>query len=114
MSQITIATWNVNSLRVRLPQLGTWVAESKPDVIALQETKLPDPDSPAAEIDAIGNQCAYSRQRTSNGVAVLSRQTIEVPATGHTQRDDEHKRVHDVRTAGPLCATLHLSNGPEP
>ena len=87
MSQITIATWNVNSLRVRLPQLAAWVAESKPDVIALQETKLPDPDFPAAEIDALGYQCAYSGQRTYNGVAVLSRQPIEVIAIDYASPD---------------------------
>lgn len=114
MSQITIATWNVNSLRVRLPQLAAWVAESKPDVIALQETKLPDPDFPAAEIDALGYQCAYNGQRTYNGVAVLSRQPVEVLATGIPGFADEQKRVLAVRTAGLVVVNLYVPNGQEP
>lgn len=114
MSQITIATWNVNSLRVRLPQLATWVAESKPDVIALQETKLPDADFPVAEIEALGYQCAYNGQRTYNGVAVLSRQPIEVLATGIPGFDDEQKRVLAVRTAGVVIVDLYVPNGQEP
>jgi len=114
MSQITIATWNVNSLRVRLPQLAAWVAESKPDVIALQETKLPDPDFPVAEIEALGYQCAYNGQRTYNGVAVLSRQPIEILATGIPGFDDEQKRVLAVRTAGLVIVDLYVPNGQEP
>ena len=71
---LSIATWNVNSLRVRLPQLREWLAGANPDVIALQETKLPDTDFPKAEIEALGYHVAYAGQRTYNGVAVLSRQ----------------------------------------
>ena len=114
MSQITIATWNVNSLRVRLPQLAAWVAESKPDVIALQETKLPDPDFPVAEIDALGYRCAYNGQRTYNGVAVLSRQPVEVLATGIPGFVDEQKRVLAVRTAVLVVVNLYVPNGQEP
>ena len=114
MSQITIATWNVNSLRVRLPQLATWVAESTPDIIALQETKLPDPDFPAAEIEALGYHCAYSGQRTYNGVAVLSRQSIEVVTTGIPGFEDEQRRVLAVRTAGLVVIDLYVPNGQEP
>ena len=73
MALTSIATWNVNSLRVRLPQLGEWLASAQPDIIALQETKLPDPDFPTAEIAALGYEVAFSGQRTYNGVAVLSR-----------------------------------------
>ena len=114
MPNITIATWNVNSLRVRLPQLATWVADSKPDVIALQETKLPDSDFPSAEIEALGYHCAYSGQRTYNGVAVLSRESIEVIATGIPGFDDEQKRVLAVRTAGLVIVDLYVPNGQEP
>ena len=114
MSQITIATWNVNSLRVRLPQLATWVTESTPDIIALQETKLPDPDFPAAEIEALGYHCAYSGQRTYNGVAVLSRQPIEVLTTGIPGFEDEQRRALAVRTAGLVVIDLYIPNGQEP
>ncbi|MFZ9903904.1 MAG: exodeoxyribonuclease III [Steroidobacteraceae bacterium] len=114
MPNLTIATWNVNSLRVRLPQLATWVADSKPDIIALQETKLPDSDFPLADIEALGYQCAYSGQRTYNGVAVLSRAPIEVIATGIPGFDDEQKRVLAVRTAGMVVVDLYVPNGKEP
>jgi exonuclease III len=62
MSTFSIATWNVNSLRVRLPQLAEWLAAVQPDVVALQETKLPDADFPLAEIQALGYQ-AYLQRR---------------------------------------------------
>lgn len=114
MPNLTIATWNVNSLRVRLPQLATWVADSKPDIIALQETKLPDSDFPLADIEVLGYQCAYSGQRTYNGVAVLSRAPIEVIATGIPGFDDEQKRVLAVRTAGMVVVDLYVPNGKEP
>ncbi len=114
MSQITLATWNVNSLRVRLPQLAAWLGDSKPDVIALQETKLPDSDFPAAEIGALGYQCAYIGQRTYNGVAILSRQPIDVLATGIPGFEDEQRRVLAVRTAGLVVINLYVPNGQAP
>src|SRR5258706_5155420 len=68
-----IATWNVNSLRVRLPQLLDWLAGATPDVVALQETKTTDEVFPVAEISAAGYNVVFSRQKTYNGVAVLAR-----------------------------------------
>ena len=68
-----IATWNVNSLRVRLPHLAEWLAANPVQVIALQETKLPDADFPSAELLGLGWHSVCSGQRTYNGVAILSR-----------------------------------------
>ncbi len=68
-----LATWNVNSLAVRLPQLLAWLSEQQPDVLVLQETKLTDDKFPAAEIEAAGWQVAFHGQKTYNGVALLSR-----------------------------------------
>jgi exodeoxyribonuclease-3 len=68
-----IATWNVNSLRVRLPQLLEWLTGSAPDVVALQETKLTDDAFPGAELSAAGYNVAFSGQKTYNGVALLAR-----------------------------------------
>ena len=68
-----IATWNVNSLKVRLPQLLDWLGASAPDVVALQETKTTDEVFPAAAINAAGYNVIYSGQKTYNGVAVLAR-----------------------------------------
>ena len=68
-----IATWNVNSLKVRLAQVVDWLGTERPDVLALQETKTPDDKFPLAEIEAAGYQASYSGQKTYNGVAVLSK-----------------------------------------
>ena len=68
-----IASWNVNSLKVRLPQVLQWLESARPDVLALQETKLRDENFPADEIRAAGYQVCYSGQKTYNGVAIISR-----------------------------------------
>ena len=68
-----IATWNVNSLKVRLPQVLEWLAAQGPDVLCLQELKLEDKAFPLAEIEAAGYRAAFSGQKTYNGVAILSR-----------------------------------------
>ena len=68
-----LATWNVNSLAVRLPQLLDWLATHQPDVMVLQETKLTDDKFPQAEIEAAGYQASWFGQKTYNGVALLSK-----------------------------------------
>ena len=72
-----LASWNVNSLKVRLPQLLEWLAAKQPDVVCLQETKLEDANFPQAEIEAAGYQVAFSGQKTYNGVAILSRGDLD-------------------------------------
>lgn len=114
MSSLKIATWNVNSLRVRLPQLAEWVASAQPDVIALQETKLPDADFPVTEVRALGYEVAYAGQRTYNGVAVLSRSPLNVVATDIADFADEQRRVLAVDTAGIRVIDLYVPNGQEP
>ena len=68
-----LATWNVNSLGVRLPQLLDWLAAHQPDAIVLQETKLTDDKFPQAEIEAAGYRAEWFGQKTYNGVALLSK-----------------------------------------
>ena len=68
-----IATWNVNSLRVRMEHLGRWLAEHAVDAIALQELKLADEHFPRADFDALGLHAACYGQKTYNGVAIVSR-----------------------------------------
>lgn len=111
MTTRTIATWNVNSLRVRLPQLAEWLQSTQPDVVALQETKLTDPDFPAAELAALGYHAAWSGQRTYNGVAVLSREPVTVLGTGIPGFEDEQRRVLAVETAGLRVIDLYVPNG---
>jgi len=98
MSSFKIATWNVNSLRVRLPHVLTWLADCKPDVLALQETKLQDVDFPFAELQEAGYHVIASGQRTYNGVALLSREKPQQVMTEIPDLEDPQKRV--------LCATI--------
>lgn len=88
-----LASWNVNSLKVRLPQLLDWLAQHGPDIVCLQETKLEDDKFPVLEVEAAGYHCAWSGQKTYNGVAILSRGPLEDVATGIPGFPDEQKRV---------------------
>jgi exodeoxyribonuclease-3 len=88
-----LASWNVNSLKIRLPQLLDWLARQTPDVVCLQETKLEDDRFPVLEIEAAGYRCAWSGQKTYNGVAILSRGSLADVATGIPGFPDDQKRV---------------------
>lgn len=74
--QIRIATWNVNSLRVRLPHVLEWLAADGADLLGLQETKLIDSKFPRAEIEAAGFHVVFAGQPTYNGVAILARKSM--------------------------------------
>jgi exodeoxyribonuclease-3 len=106
-----IATWNVNSLRVRLPHLKDWLAANPVDVLALQETKLPDPDFPRAEVEDLGLQVAFSGQRTYNGVALLARQALEDVVAGIPGFEDEQKRVLAATVGGVRVIDVYVPNG---
>lgn len=93
-----LATWNVNSLGVRLPQLLDWVGRQKPDIVCLQELKLEDPKFPEAEIRAAGYEAVYAGQKTYNGVAILSRARLAEAARGIPGYPDPQQRV--------ICASL--------
>ena len=68
-----LATWNVNSLKVRLPHLLDWLAAARPDAVCLQETKTEDANFPLAAIEAAGYRAVFCGQKTYNGVAILAR-----------------------------------------
>ncbi len=106
-----IATWNVNSLRVRLPQLKDWLAANPADVIALQETKLPDPDFPRDELESLGLHVAFSGQRTYNGVAIVAKQALEDVVAGIPGFEDEQKRVLAATVGGVRVINLYVPNG---
>ncbi|MDR3476959.1 MAG: exodeoxyribonuclease III [Gammaproteobacteria bacterium] len=106
-----IATWNVNSLRVRLPQVLDWLASVQPDVLALQETKLTDPDFPAAEIQAAGYQVIFSGQKTYNGMAILSRVPASDVVMALPDLDDPQKRVLAATFGDIRVLNLYIPNG---
>ncbi|MBB1161004.1 exodeoxyribonuclease III [Aquariibacter albus] len=87
------ATWNVNSLNVRLPHLLDWLAATPVDALVLQETKLTDDKFPAAEIEAAGYQVAFFGQKTYNGVALLSRGPVREVQRNIPGFADEQARV---------------------
>ena len=106
-----LATWNVNSLRVRLPHLKDWLAANLVDAIALQETKLPDPEFPREEIEALGLHVAFSGQRTYNGVAILARHPLEDVVAGIPGFEDEQKRVLAATVGGVRMVDVYVPNG---
>lgn len=109
---IKIATWNVNSIKARLPHVLEWLAAAAPDVVLLQETKVTDDLFPALEISGAGYRAATSGQKTYNGVAILSRTPIEVTACALPgDPTDEQARYIEGRTAGVRVAAIYLPNG---
>ncbi|NWG32255.1 MAG: exodeoxyribonuclease III [Rhodocyclaceae bacterium] len=106
-----IATWNVNSLKVRLPHLLDWLAATQPDVVCLQETKTEDAGFPFAELAAAGYRAIHNGQKTYNGVAILTRSepagiVRELPGFGDAQKRLLAATVEDVRV---ICA--YMPNG---
>jgi exodeoxyribonuclease-3 len=106
-----IATWNVNSLRVRLPHLKDWLAANPVDVLALQETKIDDASFPREEIEALGLQVAFNGQRTYNGVALLARTALEDVVPGIPGFADEQKRVLAATIGGVRVIDVYVPNG---
>jgi len=106
-----IATWNVNSLRVRLPQVLDWLQAQQPDVLALQETKTPDEEFPLADFEAIGYHAAFAGQRTYNGVALLSRLPATEQITDLPGLDDPQRRVLGATLGRLRTLNLYVPNG---
>ena len=108
-----IASWNVNSLKVRLPQVLQWLESEKPDIIGLQETKLTDELFPRNEIEAAGYRVLFSGQKTYNGVALLSREEATDPITDLPGLDDPQRRVLGATVNGVRFLNLYVPNGQE-
>ena len=88
-----IATWNVNSLNVRLPHVLEWLSEAKPDLLCLQETKIDDERFPRELIEFAGYRVIYAGQKSYNGVAILSRNPAADVVTDLPGLDDSQRRV---------------------
>jgi exodeoxyribonuclease III len=106
-----LATWNINSVKVRLPQVIDWVSRHQPDVLCLQETKLEDAKFPSAAWSEIGYQSLVSGQKTYNGVAILSRATAREPLLGIPDFDDNQKRVLAATLSRVRIVCLYVPNG---
>ena len=108
-----IATWNVNSLKVRLPQVLDWLATEQPDVLCLQETKLTDENFPADEIRAAGYEVVFSGQKTYNGVATISKSQATDIVTDVPGLDDPQRRILGTSIDGVRVLNLYVVNGQE-
>lgn len=108
---IRIATWNVNSLRVRLPQVLDWCAANQPDILALQEIKLQDEQFPVEEINAAGYQTIYAGQKTYNGVAILSRTAATDVITALPELNDPQRRLLAATIDGYRIINVYVPNG---
>ena len=108
-----IATWNVNSLKVRLPHLLDWLAEAQPDVVCMQELKLEDQNFPRAEIEAAGYHAAFAGQKTYNGVALLAKAPIGEVTVGNPLFADEQKRLISGTVDGIRVVCAYMPNGQE-
>lgn len=110
---LKIASWNVNSLNVRLPHVLAWVDVARPDVLALQETKMTDDRFPVQELLDEGYHSAFSGQKTYNGVAVLSRDKPLSPVTDIPGLDDQQRRILAVTVGDVRIINLYVVNGSE-
>jgi len=108
---LKLATWNVNSLRVRLPHVVDWLRAAKPDGLCLQELKLEDAAFPAAELQAAGYQAVFLGQKTYNGVAILSPQPMTEVVLNIPGFADEHKRVISASIGPVRVVSAYVPNG---
>ncbi|HEV7800090.1 MAG TPA: exodeoxyribonuclease III [Burkholderiales bacterium] len=106
-----LATWNINSLNVRLPHVLDWVGKHRPDVLCLQETKLEDPKFPADALREAGYETLAHGQKTYNGVAILSRLPMTDAQSGIPGFEDDQKRVLSATISGVRIVCAYVPNG---
>ena len=111
-----IATWNVNSIRARLPNVLKWLSENQPDVILFQETKTLPEAFPTLELEDLGYNCAISGQKSYNGVAILSKYPLQdiLYALPGDEADDQARYIEawiDSGSSGARVASIYLPNG---
>ena len=106
-----IATWNVNSLNVRLPHVLDWLAANKPDALCLQETKQEDSKFPYQALKEAGYQAIHSGQKTYNGVAIISPHQIDEVHMGIPNFADEQKRLIAATINGVRIVCVYIPNG---
>jgi len=108
---VLVASWNVNSLRVRLPHVTDWLASAQPDVLGLQEIKLTDENFPHAELEECGYVSVSNGQPTYNGVALLSRETPIDVSRNLPDFEDDQRRVIAATYGDTRVINLYVANG---
>ena len=110
---LKVASWNVNSLNVRLPHVLAWCDVARPDILALQETKLTDDRFPVEALLEAGYQSVYSGQKTYNGVAILSHEPAMDSVTDIDGLDDPQRRILAATIGDVRIINLYVVNGSE-
>jgi exodeoxyribonuclease-3 len=108
---VKVATWNVNSLRARLPHVIEWLTREQPDLLALQETKIQNADFPLLELQALGYDALFNGQASYNGVAILTRHASSGPCVALEGFADEQKRVLAATFGGLRLWNVYVPNG---
>ena len=115
---ITIISWNVNSVRARLPLVVKWLSDNQPDVVLLQELKCTNHDFPKEQLEDLGYNTACWGEKSYNGVAILSKNVIEDVQQGIPQFEDhvigQQARYIQGFTAGITVSSVYVPNGQEP
>jgi exodeoxyribonuclease III len=112
-----VATFNINNVNRRLPNLLNWLAAAKPDIVCLQELKAADNEFPRAAVEKAGYRAVWRGQKSWNGVAILSRKSEPVLTRAELpgDKDDHEARYIEAAVSGILVACLYLPNGnPQP
>jgi exodeoxyribonuclease-3 len=110
----TLATWNVNSVKMRADAVAAWIGERRPDLLALQELKLTEADFPSVAFAGSGYGAAIHGQKTYNGVALLSREAIEDVSKGLPEMaDDPQSRLIKARRGDVTVINVYVPNGSE-
>jgi exodeoxyribonuclease-3 len=111
---VRIATWNVNSLKARLPHVEQWLDYAKPDVLCMQETKLADEAFPVMPFNALGYEVAFHGEGRWNGVAIASRVGLDDVVAGFREGPEEgpaEARLMTATCAGVRVSSLYVPNG---
>jgi len=111
---VRIATWNVNSLKARLPRVEAWLAECQPDILCMQETKLSDSAFPSLTFSALGYEGVHHGEGRWNGVAILSKVGLSEPSVGFAPDDEivrDEARIVSATCGGIRVVTVYVPNG---
>jgi len=117
LSDVKIATFNINNINCRLPNLLRWLQQAKPDVVALQELKSTDADFPLRAIEKAGYGAVWRGQKTWNGVAILARKAdpVLIRTALPGDPDDREARYIEAAVRGIVVTSIYLPNGnPQP
>ncbi|MBC7755718.1 MAG: exodeoxyribonuclease III [Bdellovibrio sp.] len=106
-----LATWNVNSLNVRLPHVLDWLRDNPVDVLCLQETKQEDSKFPYGDLDAVAYNAVHAGQKTYNGVAILSKHEMTGVKHGIAGFEDDQRRVISATIQGIRVICVYIVNG---